>query len=158
MACSNSGGPPSTGAFVPPEGGIEFHKPNVRIGQLLWLSLPPLQVRKGVRRVTITGVRLAARYAGVALVGTARFSLAQTRNRLITIASPADLKQYSIQVLGPFVGTIELPGEPVDYGAIEVRFDRPGVVEIVNVVLRYRTSDGSGEQLIPCDFRLTVSP
>lgn len=142
---------------MPPGGGIRFRDPNVHVGQVRWLALPPLQVRRGVRRATISGVRLASRYPGVTLVGTARFLLKPTGNTLLTIATPSDLEQDPFRPAGPFVGATERPGDPADYGAVEVRFDRPGVFEILNVVLSYRTPEGTGEQLISCDFRLTVS-
>lgn len=142
---------------MPLGGGIEYHDPNVHVGQVWWLALQPLRVRRGVQSVTITGVRLASHYPGVTLVGTARFSLKQTGNTLFNVATPSDLERERLSPSGPFVGATELPGDPADYGAVEVRFDRPGFFKIVDIVLSYRTPDGSGEQIIACDFRLTVS-
>lgn len=156
VACSTSR-PSRTGAFDPPAGGIQFHDPNVRIGDSLWLGLPPITLRRGVKRVSITGLSFASSYPGVSIISTGRISLARDGGRLITTEPPGDLEKDSIQIAGSYIGAAELPGNPIDYGAVLTKFTQAGTYEIVNVVIRYRTPGGTGSQLIPCDFKITVS-
>ena len=148
---------PRTVAFDSPAGGVSFHDPNVRVGDSIWLGLPPLRVRHGIKRVTITGLSFASRYPGVSIRATGRLSLAQTGDRLITTASDHELQVDSIRIVGPYVGATEVPGDPVDYGAVLTMFSEPGTFDIANVVLRYRVAGRTGEQRIPCDYKITVS-
>ena len=157
LLVAGCGSKPTLGAAFEPQGNCCWYSPGpIRLGEPVWLGIPPKHMVLGTP-VHVTSATLLPSTPGLTRQSACVSSLKADQHQFLTAASAtdfADNPRWPRPIpAGRFAFT---RGDSDHYLQVRAEFSRPGYYVFNDVVLKYQSGDRVGVETIHQEFRVLV--